>query len=96
MLTVRVLGAFEAARDGRAVDLGGPRQRSVLALLLVAAESVPDLETLTAEHPLREDVEPCRRIGAPRCERTAADRLAADEVALPRARSAADPEPARS
>ncbi|MUN40156.1 AfsR/SARP family transcriptional regulator [Actinomadura litoris] len=33
---VRVLGSFGAAVDGTPVDLGGPRQRSVLARLVVA------------------------------------------------------------
>jgi DNA-binding SARP family transcriptional activator len=36
VLTLRVLGAFEAYDGERAVELGGPRQRSVLALLAVA------------------------------------------------------------
>src|SRR3954454_13350986 len=36
MVTLRVLGAFEAATAGGPIDLGGPRQRSVLALLVVA------------------------------------------------------------
>jgi len=34
-LQIRLLGALEARVDGRTVDLGGPRQRAVLALLLV-------------------------------------------------------------
>jgi DNA-binding SARP family transcriptional activator len=36
MVSLRVLGAFEAATADGPVDLGGPRQRSVLALLVVA------------------------------------------------------------
>ncbi|MQY02730.1 AfsR/SARP family transcriptional regulator [Actinomadura macrotermitis] len=36
MATVRVLGAFEVKVDGAAADLGGPRQRSVLARLVAA------------------------------------------------------------
>jgi len=35
-VTLRVLGTFEATVDGRAVSLGGPRQRAVLARVLVA------------------------------------------------------------
>ncbi len=35
-LEIRLLGTLEAYLDGAAVDLGGPRQRAVLALLLVA------------------------------------------------------------
>lgn len=33
----RVLGPVEAVRDGSTVPLGGPRQRSLLALLLIEA-----------------------------------------------------------
>ncbi|MGY1773784.1 BTAD domain-containing putative transcriptional regulator [Blastococcus sp. SYSU D00813] len=41
-LTVRVLGGLTAERDGADVDLGGPRQRGVLALLLQArGQAVP-------------------------------------------------------
>ncbi|WP_433326164.1 BTAD domain-containing putative transcriptional regulator [Spirillospora sp. CA-294931] len=36
MATVRVLGAFEASVGGTPADFGGPRQRSVLARLVVA------------------------------------------------------------
>ena len=35
-VALRVLGTFEAAVDGRPVSLGGPRQRAVLARVLVA------------------------------------------------------------
>ena len=39
---LRILGPLEVVDDGRAVDLGGPRQRAVLALLLLhAGEAVP-------------------------------------------------------
>ena len=42
MLEFTILGPLEARRDGRALDLGGARQRAVLALLLLrAGESVP-------------------------------------------------------
>ena len=37
MITFRVLGPIEADRDGTPVELGGPRQRVLLALLLLAA-----------------------------------------------------------
>jgi DNA-binding SARP family transcriptional activator/tetratricopeptide (TPR) repeat protein len=42
----RVLGALEAAVGGVAVDLGGPRQRAVLALLLAGAGRVVGLPAL--------------------------------------------------
>ncbi len=39
---LRVLGTFEATVDGRAVSLGGPRQRAVLARVLVGdGDAVP-------------------------------------------------------
>src|SRR5687767_12184835 len=40
MLRIRVLGQLTADVDGRAVDLGGPLQRAVLALLLAARRAV--------------------------------------------------------
>ena len=36
-----ILGPLEVRRSGRAVPLGGPRQRAVLALLLEANWAVP-------------------------------------------------------
>jgi DNA-binding SARP family transcriptional activator len=42
----RVLGPLEAAVGGAAVDLGGPRQRAVLALLLAGAGQVVGLAAL--------------------------------------------------
>jgi DNA-binding SARP family transcriptional activator len=40
MLRIRVLGPIGAEVDGRPVDLGGPRQRAVLAMLLAARREV--------------------------------------------------------
>ncbi|MBX6752572.1 MAG: AAA family ATPase, partial [Micromonosporaceae bacterium] len=41
-LTISVLGEVRAARDGEPLDLGGPRQRSVLALLVIArGDAIP-------------------------------------------------------
>ncbi|WP_448613535.1 BTAD domain-containing putative transcriptional regulator [Modestobacter sp. URMC 112] len=41
-LRVDLLGELTASRDGQALDLGGPRQRAVLALLVLArGEAVP-------------------------------------------------------
>src|SRR6266536_1393635 len=40
VLELGVLGPVRAARDGRELGLGGPKQRAVLALLLVAAGRV--------------------------------------------------------
>ncbi|WP_433296428.1 AfsR/SARP family transcriptional regulator [Actinoplanes sp. CA-030573] len=40
MVTLSVLGPLRATVDGRAADLGGPRQRAVLARLAVAGGEV--------------------------------------------------------
>jgi DNA-binding SARP family transcriptional activator len=40
MLRIRVLGPVEVELDGRPVDLGGPRPRAVLAMLLAARRGV--------------------------------------------------------
>jgi len=40
VLELGVLGPVRAARDGRELGLGGPKQRAVLALLLVDAGRV--------------------------------------------------------
>src|SRR4051812_30828924 len=45
-LSIRLLGTLEADVDGQSVDLGGPRQRSVLALLLVARGEVVSVDRL--------------------------------------------------
>ena len=39
-LRICLLGEFAASRDGEALDLGGRRQRAVLALLLLARGEV--------------------------------------------------------
>ncbi|MFC6881140.1 MULTISPECIES: ATP-binding protein [Actinomadura] len=49
MTTVRVLGAFAASVDGEPADLGGPRQRSVLARLVAAHGAMVPSERLVAE-----------------------------------------------
>lgn len=45
-VSVRLLGTLHADIDGQPVDLGGPRQRSVLALLLVARGEVVSVDRL--------------------------------------------------
>lgn len=46
MVQIRVLGALEAHVADEVVDLGGPRQRAVLALLLVARGAVVSVDRL--------------------------------------------------
>jgi DNA-binding SARP family transcriptional activator len=46
VVAVRVLGALSAEVGGRPVDLGGPRQRGVLELLLVARGDVVSVDRL--------------------------------------------------
>ncbi|WP_207399495.1 AfsR/SARP family transcriptional regulator, partial [Actinomadura fibrosa] len=46
---VRVLGAFSAAVDGAPADLGGPRQRSVLARLVAAQGRMVPADRLVEE-----------------------------------------------
>ena len=43
---LRLLGAVEASVDGRSVDLGPPRQRCVLAALLVDVNQVVSVDKL--------------------------------------------------
>ena len=45
-MRVRVLGDFEVHRDGRGVDLGGPQQRALVALLVSAAGRAVPAERL--------------------------------------------------
>ncbi|MBM7788555.1 BTAD domain-containing putative transcriptional regulator [Tenggerimyces flavus] len=49
MVAFTVLGGFGALHDGRPIDLGGPRQRSVLARLLVARGRVLPADTLVED-----------------------------------------------
>jgi DNA-binding SARP family transcriptional activator len=46
MVTIRVLGSMVAQVDGLAVDLGGPLQRAVLALLLVERGQVVSVDRM--------------------------------------------------
>jgi predicted ATPase len=48
-LEFRILGPVQAVRGGRELELGGPRRRAVLALLLVAAGRVVPAERLAEE-----------------------------------------------
>ena len=52
-----ILGPLEVSRGGRMVPLGGPRQRAVLALLLLEANRVVSLDRLAEDvwggHPPR-------------------------------------------
>lgn len=43
----RILGSLEVRRDGRALSLGGAKQRAVLAILLIQADRVVSAERLT-------------------------------------------------
>src|SRR4051794_24096158 len=45
-LSIRLLGTLDADIDGQPIDLGGPRQGSVLALLLVARGEVVSVDRL--------------------------------------------------
>ena len=42
----RILGPFEVRDDGRAVDVGGPKQRALLAVLLLSANEVVSADVL--------------------------------------------------
>src|SRR5258708_35428295 len=44
-----ILGPLEVSRSGRAVPLGGPRQRAVLALLLLEANRVVSMDRLAGD-----------------------------------------------
>src|SRR5688572_14548675 len=45
----RILGALEVVQDGRALDVGGPRQRAVLAILALHANQVVSRDRLIDE-----------------------------------------------
>ena len=45
-LRVGLLGTFEVSRDGRTVDIGGQKQRAVLAILALNAPRVVSIDTL--------------------------------------------------
>ena len=45
----RLLGPLEAVAAGEAVPLGGPKQRALLALLLIHANEVVAVDTLIEE-----------------------------------------------
>jgi predicted ATPase/DNA-binding SARP family transcriptional activator len=49
MFEFRILGPVQAVRDGREFELGGPKRRALLALLLVAAGRVIPAERLAQE-----------------------------------------------
>ncbi|HEY8107310.1 MAG TPA: AfsR/SARP family transcriptional regulator, partial [Gaiellaceae bacterium] len=46
MIEFAILGPLEARRDGEAIPLGGPKQRALLAMLLLEAGRVVSLERL--------------------------------------------------
>ena len=48
-LTLRVLGELDAGRDGAVIDLGGRRQRAVLAALIIARGDVVSAERFPKE-----------------------------------------------
>ncbi|WP_037205022.1 BTAD domain-containing putative transcriptional regulator [Rhodococcus opacus] len=62
MLRIRVLGTLEAEDESGTVDLGGPRQRAVLALLLVARGEVVPVDRLIDD--LWHGAPPPRAVGA--------------------------------
>ena len=45
----RILGSLEVARDGRAIGMGGAKQRSVLAVLLLHANEAVSVDRLVDE-----------------------------------------------
>ena len=46
MIDYRLLGPFEVAFDGHAVDVGGPKQRALLAILLLHANQLVHRDVL--------------------------------------------------
>ena len=51
MVEFGILGPVQVFRDGRVLGLGGPRQRALLALLLVARGQVVPAERLAEDLP---------------------------------------------
>ena len=49
LLEFRILGPLEAADDGGPVELGGPKQRATLAILLLSANRVVSIDRLADE-----------------------------------------------
>src|SRR5512138_3805746 len=49
MVWIRVLGPMHAEVDGAAADLGGPRQRGVLALLLASRGDVVSVDRMISD-----------------------------------------------
>jgi WD40 repeat protein/DNA-binding SARP family transcriptional activator len=75
-LEFRILGPLAVQLDGRPLPIGGPKQRALLALLLLSANRVVSRERLTAElfaeqsvnsadHALRNHVSRLRKVLAP-------------------------------
>jgi WD40 repeat protein/DNA-binding SARP family transcriptional activator len=75
-LEFRILGPLSVRVDGASVALGGPKQRALLALLLLnanrvvsrdrlVAELFPDQSVNSADHALRNHVSRLRRVFAP-------------------------------
>lgn len=62
MLRLRVLGSLSAQVDGEPVDLGSPRQRAVLSLLLAARGSVVSVDRLIDG--LWQDVPPAKAMAS--------------------------------
>src|SRR5438477_11154027 len=46
MLEFRILGSFEVLADGRALDLGGRKQRAFLAMLVIERNRVVSIDRL--------------------------------------------------
>lgn len=62
MVSIRVLGSLDAAIGRESIDVGGPRQRGVLALLLVARGEVVSVDRLVDD--LWKGEPPPRALGA--------------------------------
>ena len=49
MIDYRILGPLEVSADGRVIDIGGPKQRALLAILLLRANEPVPREVLVHE-----------------------------------------------